>query len=575
MKVIKRLIAVVFVVCLLMGLSANAFADFWDLSNGDISINASEAGQTVTQGSTSVTDNDPTIYSSAVTSNTIDVSSDAGVTAEFTIGNDDAENPLTLNLITTSDKNAIDIANGSTVIMNVENDNVVTNTTGSLKNAATIHMADADLTIIGKDDAKLDVNTVGGQYAKLNGAAIGSDGGEHYDGSLAVESAGNGGFELNVDASRYGAAIGGGNGGDFNGSVVISNGVNAHIEAANNAAAIGAGQSGDFSETGSVEIYDSTVYASAYDNGAGIGGGYKGDFNGSVIIENSTVEAYSGYISGNNTGGNGAAIGAGFDGDFGGSVSITNSTVTAISLNNGSGIGGGGVERYSQIPEFAGSVSIVDSNVTAASLDRGTPIGAPESHGTFTGSITVSGNSSLTLIDGLNKELGDEALLGSNSIDPNSSAGSVTIEDTVNVNYWAGERDFTKLTTPEEFTTCLPGAPVKATLDDLPVIAPNAKLAIVIVPKSAPGIPMPDFEAIFWQRVEQLIRNAEPGTVVTIDAKSYTSLPAAILDAITECGVGLCIQWDGGEDIVIPADHGIVLEEKTIDFSELAELLKK
>ena len=67
----------------------------------------------------------------------------------------------------------------------------------------------------------------------------------------------------------------------------------------------------------------------------------------------------------------------------------------------------------------------------------------------------------------------------------------------------------------------------------------------------------------FWRNVIWMLRQAEPGSEVTVNVGRRTTMPAYVMDAIREYGVTLILQWNGGEDIVIrealPKDDAIRL----------------
>jgi len=222
-----------------------------------------------------------------------------------------------------------------------------------------------------------------------DGAAIGSDAGEAFSGSITIEN-----VTVNAHSSCDGAAIGAGFFGTFAGEVNIQDGAEVLAEAAQNGAGIGSGYGGSFDEDGQVNITDSTVDAISQEDGAGIGAGASyeesesvkigGNFAGSVSIDNSFVDAFSDS--------DGAGIGAGFKGDFDdtGSVTIGNgSVVVAYAENDGCGIGSG------QYADFDGTIIIDDSMVNAWSEDEGAGIGASEG-GNFNGSVTIRNGSEVT-----------------------------------------------------------------------------------------------------------------------------------------------------------------------------------
>ena len=564
----RRVFSLFIALCLLSSLCLTVLAETWYLEEGSIDISVDQdANQYVKQGdSTPHKESSPTIITmketTTETSNTISVSSSEGQTAQFTVKD--------VVIVTDQNTSGIDIKDGSTVEMTVSG----TNTIDTIKegssdgNAATVHVGNADLTIQGDGNGNnvLNVND-NGTYHASQGAAIGSNGGEHFSGTITI----TGDVEVKGEGAYYGAGIGSGLGGDFNGELIVTDGASVNGDCAQNAAAIGAGEGGDFN--GKVTVKDASVVATSYSNGAGIGAGYNGDFTGDVIIENSDVYARAGHISSSN----GAGIGAGYcgdndtHGDFTGNVIIKDSTVEAVALGRGAGIGSGGDGGKGFSTEFSGKVTIDNSDVTATSFGLGTSIGAPTENGVFSGSIEVTGDSNLTLADRLNKEMGDEALLGTNG----TNTGTITIEDSAQVNAWSGEYDSNKVTGDREsYREALKSGsytPVNTNNLDT-IVGDGAEVNVVIVPKpAAPAKESTHARTVdtFWFDLEKQIMAAKKGDVITVDAKYRTSIPTRILELLTEYKVTLIIKWNGGDDITVKPDHGIESNAAAIQLTAL------
>lgn len=564
----RRVFSLFIALCLLSSLCLTVLAETWYLEEGSIDISVDQdANQYVKQGdNTPHKESSPTIITmketTTETSNTISVSSSEGQTAQFTVED--------VVIVTDQYTSGIDIKNGSTVEMTVSG----TNTIDTVKegssggNAATVHVGNADLTIKGDGNGNnvLNVND-NGTYHASQGAAIGSNGGEDFSGKITI----TGDVEVKGEGAYYGAGIGSGRNGDFNGKLIVTDGASVNGDCAENAAAIGAGEGGDFN--GKVTVKDASVVATSYSNGAGIGAGYNGDFTGDVIIENSDVYARAGHISSSN----GAGIGAGYcgdndtHGDFTGNVIIKDSTVEAVALGRGAGIGSGGDGGKGFSTEFSGKVTIDNSDVTATSFGLGTSIGAPTENGVFSGSIEVTGDTNLTLVDRDNKEIGDEALLGTNG----TNTGKITIEDSVQVNAWSGEYDSNKVTGDREsYREALKSGsytPVNTNNLD-PIVGDGAEVNVVIVPKpAAPAKESTHARTVdtFWFDLEKQIMAAKKGDVITVDAKYRTSIPTRILELLTEYKVTLIIKWNGGDDITVKPDHGIESNAAAIQLTAL------
>lgn len=567
MFIMRRIFTFIVALCFMSSLCLTVLADggTYYLDQGSISIGFQNDVQHVTQNDVSTPDSNPTITSNGTTSNTITVSSGEGQTAQFTVEN--------LNIDTDRGNSAIDITKDSTAVITVQGENnAVDNThSGSGEHKATIHVGDgASLTIQGSDtppkdeDNQLRVNRNNAQYSMDGSAGIGSNKQDNFTGSITI----TGDVYVEAGAPNHAAAIGAGYNGHFSDSatVEIKDGANVHVEAGDKGTGIGAGNNGDFN--GSVNITDSTVYADTYSNGAGIGAGMNGDFSGKVNIEDSDVTA----ISGHSGKGEGAGIGAGFNGNFSGKVNITDSVVYAKATNDGAGIGAGGTDNGSKsATEFTaqGQVNIHNSKVTADTRSQGIPIGAPESlkdngkfDGIFNGTINITGNSEVTLIDGRNTALGEQVLIG--GADANSS-GNVSIEDSAKITYWAGDCPDKGEIDNGSFGT--------ATQEQLNQIIQGAEIEVVVVPKTAAAYEVPVYR--FWDDVEAMIKTAEKGDTITIDVKDRTSIPVRILELVAEYEVTLVIQWNGGEDIMVAPDHGIEVDADTILLTKLISLLKK
>ena len=145
------------------------------------------------------------------------------------------------------------------------------------------------------------------------------------DGSLTIKDDNGTSGSLGATGGRYGAGIGGGNGGDGT-YITIENGT-VTATGGENAAGIGGGYGGDGTH---ITIENGTVTATGGSKGAGIGGGCLGD-GSNILIKNGTVTATGG--------GGGAGIGGGIE-DIG-EVTITGGTVIAIGGECAAGIGGG------------------------------------------------------------------------------------------------------------------------------------------------------------------------------------------------------------------------------------------
>lgn len=217
----------------------------------------------------------------------------------------------------------------------------------------------------------------GGKY----GAGIG--GGDGGSGSnITIEDS-----TVTANGGNYGAGIGGGwqgvdganvNWSDRNGTSENISVNNSTVDATGGdyGSGIGSGYSGDVDN---ITITDSNVTAIGGKSSAGIGSGDRGD-SGSITITNSTVTA-----TGSKNGTSGAGIGSGWKGNSG-SIKITGSEVNATGGKWAAGIGGGSNGD-------GGNIEIIDSQVEAES-EEAPAVGAGWNHGAC--NIRIAGNTNLT-----------------------------------------------------------------------------------------------------------------------------------------------------------------------------------
>lgn len=79
----------------------------------------------------------------------------------------------------------------------------------------------------------------------------------------------------------------------------------------------------------------------------------------------------------------------------------------------------------------------------------------------------------------------------------------------------------------------------------------------------------------FLADVLWLVRNAQPGDEITVNAGFRQVITKTIIEAVRECEVTLIIKWRGGDDLVIDKTFTAEFEAEYIHLSEIAELLKK
>ena len=272
----KRIVSTLLALLLFAGLPVSALADTWDISNGDITVNAESGGQTVRQGGGAAIPDSAPVITGTSKENNVTINADSGQTASVTLSgvNIDVRDKGKAAVSTTGEGNvSIELNGGSTLRSGYEHAGLEKNNGGSLT--------------IADEDKNGKLTAWGGQQ----GAGIG--GGSGKDGSNIFITGGG----VNAIGGLAAAGIGGGLGG--NGSNITISGGKVGATNGLNGAGIGGGQHGSGSN---ITISGGEVNASGGKSGAGIGGGLGG--NGSdIIISGGEVSASGGK--------NGAGIGGG------------------------------------------------------------------------------------------------------------------------------------------------------------------------------------------------------------------------------------------------------------------------
>ena len=185
----KKIVSTLLALLLLASLPVSALAAEWDISKGDITVNAGSGGQTVTQGGgAAVVDSAPVIMGSS-TDNTLTINAEKDQTASVTLSgvNIDVSGKGKAAVSTTGEGNvSIELDGDSTLMSGEDHAGLEKNNGGSLT------IADQD------ENGKLTAE--GGKY----GAGIG--GGNQRDGSNIIITGG----EIKATGGDYGAGIGGG-----------------------------------------------------------------------------------------------------------------------------------------------------------------------------------------------------------------------------------------------------------------------------------------------------------------------------------------------------------------------------
>ena len=299
----RKIVSTLLALLLLASLPVSALAAEWDISKGDITVNAGSGGQTVTQGSqVDVPDSAPVITGSS-TENTLTINAEKDQTANVTLSDVNID-------VSSEGKAAVTTTGEGNVSIELNGDN----TLKSGKGHAGLEKKNGGKLTIADEDKNGKLTAEGGKY----GAGIGGD-----------QGAGSGititGGEIKATGGQYGAGIGGGKG---DGSDITISGGEVNATGGTSGAGIGGGYNGNGSD---ITITDGEVNATGGKYGAGIGGGEYG-IGKDIIITGGKVNATGGRFS--------AGIGGGSRGT-GSDITISGGEVNASGGVNGAGIGGG------------------------------------------------------------------------------------------------------------------------------------------------------------------------------------------------------------------------------------------
>ena len=381
----KRFVSTLLALLLICGLPVSAFADTWYVDDGNITVNATESGQTVTQGAqVDVPDSAPVITqsdSSTPTTNTVTITATENATANVTI--QDVNIVISASSEDTTQYKGqaavtIDVADGASANVTLDGVRIDTENTGGVFILDTLNPYQtsgyAAVQITGNGDVTLELdgdNTVQSGFKRAGVEKNTTD--DSGNGNLTITDENGTDGSLEATGGISGSGIGGGNAGSGS-NITISGNAEVTATGGQHAAGIGGGINGSGSNITITE--NAEVTATSILQGAGIGGGINGSGSNIIISDTAKVTATGGKYS--------AGIGGGPDGS-GSHITISGSAeVTAKGGNAGSGIGGGDGGAGNNIT-ISGS-----AEVTAKGGNAGSGIGGGL---TGTGSnITVSQN---------------------------------------------------------------------------------------------------------------------------------------------------------------------------------------
>lgn len=215
----KRIVSMLLALLLLASLPVSALAEEWDISNGNITVNAGSGGQTVTQGSqVNVPDSAPVITGST-TENTLTINAEKDQTASVTLSDANID-------VSGKGKAAVSTNGDGNVSIELNGDN----TLKSGKGHAGLEKKNGGKLTIADEDKNGKLTAEGGKY----GAGIG--GGDQGAGSGITITGG----EIKATGGQYGAGIGGGKG---DGSDITISGGEVNATGGTSGAGIGGGGS--------------------------------------------------------------------------------------------------------------------------------------------------------------------------------------------------------------------------------------------------------------------------------------------------------------------------------------------
>lgn len=311
----RRLFALALALLLAVSLPVSALARDWYIDDGDITISATEIGQTVSQGNTTEADDAPVIKqrdSSNSTDKVIKVIAEKDATANVTLDGVNIDTSKTG--MTGRDQAALRTEGDGDVNIELDGDNYLKSSFAS--HAAGLNKGNSGTLTINDEDNNGKLEATGG----YGGAGIGGG----YDSSTSDITITGG--TITARGSNSGAGIGGGNHG--NGSNITISGGDVTAIGSVYASGIGGGLYGSGSD---ITISGGKVKATGGEASSGIGGGNQGHGR-NIEISGGEVEASGGDL--------GAGIGGGNRG-HGSNIEISGGEVTAKGGMSGAGIGGG------------------------------------------------------------------------------------------------------------------------------------------------------------------------------------------------------------------------------------------
>ena len=352
----RIIVSTLLALLLFVSLPMSALAATWDISKGDVTVNAESGGQTVRQGGGAAVPDSAPVITGTSKENTLTINAESGQTASVTLSgvNIDVRDKGKAAVSTTGEGNvSIELNGESTLRSGYEHAGLEKNNGGSLT------IADEDkngkLTAWGEQQGA----GIGGGSGKDGSNIFITGGGVNAIGGLAAAGIGGGlggnGSNITISGGKVGATnglngagIGGGQHGS--GSNITISGGEVNAIGGKSGAGIGGGHTGDGSD---ITISGGEVSASGGESGAGIGGGVYGKGEGITVSGNAQLKVRGGSVQGDH--GTGAGIGGG--GSYGTNGAEVEPDICALNP-------GGKIEYYAPRKPMSGTPNKTVTNPT-------------------------------------------------------------------------------------------------------------------------------------------------------------------------------------------------------------------
>ena len=406
----RIIVSTLLALLLLVSMPMSALAATWDISKGDITVNAESGGQTVRQGGGAAVPDSAPVITGTSKENNVTINADSGQTASVTLSgvNIDVRDKGKAAVSTTGEGNvSIELNGESTLRSGYEHAGLEKNNGGSLT------IADEDkngkLTAWGEQQGA----GIGGGSGKDGSNIFITGGGVNAIGGLAAAGIGGGlggnGSNITISGGKVGATnglngagIGGGQHGS--GSNITISGGEVNAIGGKSGAGIGGGHTGDGSD---ITISGGEVSASGGESGAGIGGGVYGKGEGITVSGNAQLKVRGGSVQGDH--GTGAGIGGG--GSYGTDGAEVEPDICALNP-------GGKIEYYAPRKPMSGTPNKTVTNPTGDFVwDSGT-VTTPATctgKGVRTYTCTSSSHTKTEDIPALNHSFAGQAYVSDNN----------------------------------------------------------------------------------------------------------------------------------------------------------------